>query len=157
MDDNPYKIIELSGLKLKVYYDGRVYRGGTRNRWSLLRGTIIAPGRRLFSFNYQHHLAHRVIARAWLEDYEECLQVDHINRDQLDNRVDNLRMCTNQQNHFNTGGQGIRRVRDRWQARLSKDGVEVYNKTFDTKEEALAARYKAEQYYFKSFAPLRSE
>ncbi len=41
---------------------------------------------------------HRIIAEAFLADYSEDLQVDHINGIKTDNRVENLEMVTNAQN-----------------------------------------------------------
>lgn len=41
---------------------------------------------------------HRVVAKAFLQDYSENQPVDHINRVRNDNRVSNLRMSTNTQN-----------------------------------------------------------
>lgn len=44
---------------------------------------------------------HRLVAKAFLENYSEDKQVDHINRVRTDNRVINLRMVTNHQNLLN--------------------------------------------------------
>ena len=46
----------------------------------------------------KHIRIHRLIAEAFLHDYSEDLQVDHINNDRSDNRVENLRMATNAEN-----------------------------------------------------------
>lgn len=41
---------------------------------------------------------HRLVAKAFLSNYSEDLQVNHINEDKSDNRVENLEMCTNKYN-----------------------------------------------------------
>lgn len=43
---------------------------------------------------------HRLVAACYLDAYSEDLQVNHINGDKKDNRVDNLEMVTNSQNVF---------------------------------------------------------
>lgn len=44
---------------------------------------------------------HRLVAKAFLDDYSDDKQVDHINRVRNDNQAVNLRMVTNQQNLLN--------------------------------------------------------
>jgi len=41
----------------------------------------------------------RLVAEAFLTDFDLSLQVDHINGDKTNNKVENLRMVTNSQNH----------------------------------------------------------
>lgn len=91
------------------------------------------------------------------------LQVDHINRNPLDNRRKNLRLCTLRQNSFNVGikksnksgysGIDFRKDRKKWRATIRIDGIKKSLGHFDTIKEAVSARKKAEKKYYKEFAP----
>ena len=37
---------------------------------------------------------HRLVAEAFLPDYSEELTIDHIDHEESNNKVENLRMCT---------------------------------------------------------------
>ena len=73
--------------------------------------------------------------------------VDHINRNGLDNREDNLRNCTrfqNYQNRYWPAGQsqfrGVHPVGDKWQASIVYRGETLYLGLFDDEIEAAKAR-----------------
>ncbi len=92
---------------------------------------------------------------------EGGLQVDHINRNGLDNRRTNLRVATNAQNAMNVGlrrnnttgfkGVSLRRG-TRWQARLMVHGKALGLGFFDTAEEAARAYDAAAYENFGEFA-----
>ncbi len=75
--------------------------------------------------------------------------IDHINRNKLDNRRENLRLSNHSSNGINrgipksntSGFKGIQRLRhtDIWVARIMKDRKNIYIGVFDTKEEASKA------------------
>jgi hypothetical protein len=74
----------------------------------------------------------------------EGLEVDHINHNKLDNRLENLRLATRQQNgawrkHYGTGLKGVRKHRHKWVARISIMGREQHLGSFATQEEAARA------------------
>lgn len=98
----------------------------------------------------------------------ECpdnMVVDHINRNKLDNRKSNLRVCTQQENLFNSlkksnnvsgyVGVGFDKKSNKWRARITKDGKNICLGFYNIKEEALIARLKGEKEHFKEFAPQR--
>lgn len=99
---------------------------------------------------------HRMIIGANPEDH-----VDHIDGNSLNNRRDNLRLCTQQQNMWNRAtpqmGQatpkGVRK-NEGWgySAAITKDGQAYHLGKFATPEEASAAYYGAARVLFGDFA-----
>ncbi len=86
---------------------------------------------------------HRQIAGA-----PRGLDVDHINRDRLDNRRSNLRVCTrgqNLQNVASRGGSSLHRgvswskVAGKWRADVKLEGKQHYLGLFECEEDAAAA------------------
>lgn len=89
----------------------------------------------------------------------EGFVIDHINRNSLDNRKNNLRFVSQ---HANTTNQRIRKTntsgitgvfkrRDtgKWSAGIMVDGRAIRLGCYNTKEEAAEARRKGEEKYFK--------
>lgn len=90
--------------------------------------------------------------------------VDHRNLKKLDNRRENLRVATCQQNHMNTprpsnntsGFKGVSFVqkKGRWRAYIKKDGCQRWLGFFGTPEEAALAYDAAARVLFGSYARL---
>ena len=77
--------------------------------------------------------------------------VDHINHNKLDNRIENLRIVTSQENARNRRKQtGVfqRKENGKWQAQIMVNYKNIRLGCYETYEEALQARLKAEQEYF---------
>ena len=85
--------------------------------------------------------------------------VDHINGNKLDNRRENLRLVTSQENAFNRRTKGVHWVnRDkRWRVTITVDGKQKYIGQFKSKEEAIRAYRKAHVEAFGEFSPWRGE
>jgi hypothetical protein len=96
----------------------------------------------------------------WLTRAPAGLRVDHVDGDTLNNRRENLRVCTHQQNLFNqrlsasntSGKTGVGRHGKNWCARIKVNGRTIRLGSFDHFEEAVAARLAAEKRYFGDFA-----
>lgn len=88
--------------------------------------------------------------------------IDHINGDSLDNRRENLRFCTNQQNQCNRDAQknnklgikGIRlhEARKKFEARIKVNGKSIYLGYYTNLDDADSVYRKAEEKYFGKFA-----
>lgn len=71
-------------------------------------------------------------------------EIDHINGDTLDNRRENLRICTHAENSRNrkvckrnkSGFRGVSHFRDKWQASIRFNGKSIHLGHRKTKEEA---------------------
>lgn len=86
--------------------------------------------------------------------------IDHINHNRLDNRKSNLRICTQQENIFNTmrtPGKNSNHIgvtqapSSKWVARIKKDNKGIYLGSYEKYEDAVKAREEAEIKYFKEF------
>lgn len=80
--------------------------------------------------------------------------VDHINRNPLDNRKANLRVCSNAENMANSPPKsgrrfkGIRPNGSRWEARIKKNGKDIYIGYFlDEVSAARAYNQKAKELF----------
>ena len=127
-----------------------------RTHWSRGKRQYVCRGEQVDG-EYVTFLMHRVIM-----DALPWMQIDHINGNTFDNRKENLRFCTNQQNNFNkftkrpskSGVTGVRYHDDcrKWQARIELNCKEKNLGFFLTKEEAANARRDAVLLHHGKFA-----
>ena len=100
------------------------------------------------------------------------MQVDHINGNTLDNRKENLRLCTNQQNAMHrgktknnkSGYKGVRYMKKKkgminehskpWQAQIYLNQKQIYLGCYKTPEEAARAYDKKAIELFGEYATL---
>jgi len=114
-----------------------------------VKGTLQKSRNLIYKYigiNGKQYAEHRIIWYLLKNINPDDLDIDHINRDTLDNRIENLRLVTTQQNNKNknkyvnntTGHPGIyKEANGRYAAVVYLDGKTYRNKTYETIEEAL--------------------
>lgn len=105
-------------------------------------------------FENRLYLAHRIIWESVMGIIPEGMQIDHINHNRSDNRMENLRLVTHIENGMNqsrsvrnkSGVTGVSwQSRDKkWKAVISKDRKTISLGYFNNFDDAVAARLSAE-------------
>ena len=93
-------------------------------------------------------LIHRLVAKAFIENPDNKLVVDHINHIRNDNRIENLRWATRQENAFNrskhknntSGTTGIYYQWGLWSAKIGHNGKLINIGYYFSKEQAINER-----------------
>ena len=105
-------------------------------------------------------LLHRYLLGIYNEEYTLRTTVDHINGDSLDNRLCNLRICSQSDNMKNIrkdrkiiGVHKSPNKNNRWIARIMSNYKTINIGYFDTYEEAVLARLKVEEKLCGEFGP----
>ena len=112
--------------------------------------------------NNSHISIHRLIM-----NFPYNMVVDHINHNKLDNRKENLRTCTHQQNMFNVllrsnNSSGVTGVcwdkkSNKWLAYITVNKKSINLGYYDNINEAIKIRQEAEIKYFKEYSPNKGE
>ena len=107
-------------------------------------GFLDANGYRRIEHRRVRAREHRIV---WILHHGEIpagLQIDHINRDRSDNRIENLRLATHRQNKHNMKERDLppclHHQRGRIQVRIRANGPKKTVGTYDTVQEAVTAR-----------------
>lgn len=121
-------------------------------KWALSHGYVVSGKNNI--------RLHRLIM-----DCPDDMVVDHENNNPLDNRKDNLRICTQQQNMMNRSIQsnntsGITGVnwdksRNKWRVQIALNKKHKTLGFYENIEDAIQVRRQAEIDYFGEFAPTK--
>ena len=128
-------------------------RGGAKA--GEIAGKVFQPNKNQFyraiTVNSKRYYAHRLAYYFCTLTDPECLQVDHIDGNGLNNAFANVRLATPSQNQFNqkkhknnkSGYKGVSRFRHKWRAEIKVNGRSQHLGVFDTPELAHMAYAKA--------------
>lgn len=132
-----------------------------------IAGSVIQRGGHIsVSIGDTRYLAHRLIWALCTGEDPGNSQIDHINGNRSDNRIENLRKVTHQQNGMNrsraqrnsaSGLIGVypHKATGKWEASITHNRKSIFLGLHETKEAALAARVAKEQELFGEHAPSR--
>lgn len=146
---NEKREIKVNGVDVTVYSDGSIEKPFYR-RTKRTFGYSHGNGYRVVDIGGKMFLVHRIVAMAFLDDYSEDLQVDHVSGDKADNCPPNLRMVTSQGNQraFRRPTRGASsqyrgvywfKQRRKWVARVKVNGKGKFLGYFDSEEGAALA------------------
>ena len=130
---------EFDGTQLKIYENGEMFRwiGGN---WKLVTN-MTKYGYLRIMINKKSYSQHRIIGLLFLglDIDDTASQIDHIDRNKLNNSIDNLRIVSNHQNRLNQNVKGYYKTKYGFQGRLEINGI-YYTKTYKTEEEIIKWR-----------------
>ena len=153
---------ELNGMLLK-YEEGKLYMwremwSGLKRKnpdWWELKGWVNkVNGYRLVGINKKDYSYHRVVYflhnQEW-DIHDSCRDnsIDHIDRNKLNNSIENLRVVTHQQNAWNRDVKGYSFIKasGKYQAQIRVDGKKKYLGMFVSEYEARQAYVEAKKIY----------
>lgn len=111
-------------------------------------GSIRPDGRIVIRFAGKLWLRYHLV---WLIHFEALpTEIDHIDRDVSNDRIENLRAADRYINNGNTSAKGVVCVKGRYIARIMHNGIQYHLGSFDTFELARAA-YLAKRYELRGF------
>lgn len=153
---------------LFTYENGNLIRKITRSSNAKAGSKITSTdsnGYKQVTVGYKRYSVHRVIWEMFNGPIPAGMQIDHANGVRDDNRIENLRLATIEENNRNRGistanTSGVPGVfwiqkKSRWLARITIDGERKYLGHYRDKCEAISARKRAEIELFGEFAPNR--
>jgi hypothetical protein len=126
------------------YEDGELIRLHSNNQHKHV-GSENSCGYVQFEHQGRTYMLHRIIWEMHYGAISKDTQIDHIDRNPYNNRIENLRICTQNQNQINaripknntSGFKGVLKTPNgKFQARLGYNGVKLYLGLFDTAEAA---------------------
>lgn len=148
-------IIDKEDISRVSCYKWRLSKGGTER--SKCAGVITGNGKDTYTNSLHRHIM----------NCSDNMYVDHINGNRLDNRKCNLRICTNQENNFNTvkrntntseyKGVWFDKTRNKWVSEIKISGRKIFIGRYEDIKEAAFTRLYAESLLHKEYMSIESK
>ncbi len=139
----------LNGRVLKYLNENCILFCFRKKYWKEISICITNQGYKYININNKQYLIHRIIGYLFLGlDIEDGTQmIDHINRNRLDNRLENLRIVNILQNAWNRtmNSDGVNGKYNQVVIKVNKKAIHLG--CFKTREEARQAYLDAKQIY----------
>jgi hypothetical protein len=134
------------------YKDGNLYRKN-----NVIAGGLHGSGYRQIKVNNISYPAHRLIWVYCHGSIDENMQIDHINGVKDDNRIENLRLVTAQQNCFNRSrlnskGYTWNKAEKKWQSSIWLNGKLKYLGLYTNEQDARNVYLDNCKTYHKEFS-----
>lgn len=134
LDDDDYERILTLGIRIHLRYD-KTIKGFYVSMRTYPKGCTKLNGKDVRSTTPLHR---------WIVNCPKDKVVDHINRNTLDNRKCNLRICTQRENNCNkrnnTKHIEVRKINNRYYARAVVNGKEISLGGYASLDEAIIGR-----------------
>ena len=142
------------------YHEGHLLRKYSKNQHSHV-GWVNSCGYLQTEYAGKTYMVHRIIWEMFNGVLEKEQQIDHIDRNPLNNKINNLRVCTQAQNQINSktprnntsGYKGVLKTPSgKFQARLGFNGKKLYLGLFNSAEEAAECVKRVTKELYGEFA-----
>jgi len=147
--DIKHKITQEYLQKLFYYNNGKLHNRISQSGRTINKqvGTLQKNKRRYIPVHGKRYQEHRLIWVYHYGDIPNGLEIDHINRVPDDNRIENLRLVTPDENKFNTNAKGYNwnKRNKKWQARIKINKKSKSLGHFNNEEDARQAYLKAKK------------
>jgi hypothetical protein len=124
-------------------------------RWNQIKVQTDKDGYKYINITPKQYFLHRVNYYAHNQDWDihnSCIKtnsIDHEDIDKTNNNIENLRVVTSQENHFNRNCKGyyFNKQRQKWEAYIYVNYKKKHLGYFDLKKDAKNARLAAKEIY----------
>jgi hypothetical protein len=133
-----------------------------RSQKGCVAGFTDSRGYRRVKFKQKAYFVHRIIYEIYHGNIPDGYEVDHIDRNPSNNRIENLRLATPSQNACNRGlfsnsstglkGVSLHKQTGKYSSGIRSGGKRTHLGLYTTKEEAFEAYKEAAKNYHQDFA-----